>query len=521
LSIEGRNGQVVGAQKTKQGDGGKDESVHGPLKILYASAEVAPFAKVGGLADVAGALPKALKALRHDIRVVMPGYAMVEKDPRYAVKRVIDRMAVPLGGGVVRQGYVSETRIGKDLPVYLIGSRDFYRDAVESGKIYGQGCDAYIYFARAIFELIRNLHPSWRPDIIHGNDWHMGFIPVYLAAHEKVAAEFGDVASAFTVHNLSYQGEFDYDVLARADLAGSLFAFDKMEAYGRVNFLKSGVVFADVVNTVSETYAKEIQTAEYGAGLEGLLEYVDGQGRLYGIVNGIDYDVFNPATDPNLAANYDAADPRGKAKCKVALQREFKLPADARAPLIGVVSRLADQKGLDLIKKIMGRLVKENMQFVLLGTGDPRYERYFTKLSAQLPTRIAARIGFDVKLAQRIYAGADLFLMPSRFEPCGLGQMIALRYGTVPIVRKTGGLADTVRDFSPRTGKGNGFVFGPYKPDRLIAAMRKAIATFRDQEAWRTLVGNAMSGDYSWRNSAVGYVSMYCDALGRSQARAA
>jgi starch synthase len=495
--------------------------VRGPLKILYAAAEVAPFAKVGGLADVAGALPKALAALGHDVRVVMPSYAMVEKDRRWAAKRIIDELRVPLGGGIVKRGYVCETRIGRDLPVYLIGSADYFHDATESSKLYTPGCDAYIYFARAVFELIRALSPAWRPDLIHGNDWHMGFIPVYMAAHEKISAELAAVASAYTVHNLSYQGEFDADVLARADLPPSLFTFDQVEAYGRVNFLKAGIVFADVVNTVSETYAQEIQTPEYGARLDGLLQYVDGQGRLYGIINGIDYDVFNPATDSLLAANYSAKDPRGKAKCKVALQRELGLPADARAPLIGLVTRLADQKGLDLIKAIMPRLVKESLQFALLGTGDPQYERCFTKLAKQHPTRVAARIGFDARLAQRIYAGADLFLMPSRFEPCGLGQMISLRYGTIPIVRKTGGLADSVRDFSPRTGKGNGFVFGPYKPDRLIAAVRRALVTFRDQPAWQGLVQNALQSDFSWRSSAARYVAMYGDALDRSQARAA
>lgn len=482
------------------------------LNILIVSAEVAPFAKVGGLADVAGALPKALKALGHDVRVVMPCYKMVEDNPAYNVQDLLPSFPVPINDNLKIPAHVRQTHIAGNIPVYLIGSSQYFTNATESKKIYYLEPEPYVFFDRAVAEFVPRLSPAWKPDVIHCNDWHTGLIPVYLQTFYRDHSIWSDTGSVFTIHNIAFQGEFDFEILRYAGLPDHFFTYDKLEFYGRMSFMKGGLVFSDMSNTVSKTYAIEVQTPEYGCRLDGLLRYLASQGRFTGILNGIDYEEYNPATDTRIAANYNAEKPAGKARCKAALQEECGFARSKKAALIGLISRLSDQKGLDLIRDIAKKLVKLPIQFVLLGTGDPHYEQYFRELAERYPRKVRSFIGFDSDLALRIYAGSDLFLMPSRFEPCGLGQMISLRYGTIPIVRATGGLADTISNFNPRTGRGNGFVFKEYQPDALYAAIVRAIETFGHKEQWDLLVQRALMADFSWSTSARKYVELYRQA---------
>lgn len=481
------------------------------LKILVVSAEVAPFAKVGGLADVAGALPKALKAMGHDVRVAMPGYKMIEANPAYSVKDAVKSLKVPLGDKTVKCS-IKHTKIGKNIPVYLV-SAPYFAKSVDSKTVYVQGSEPYAFFARAVLEMLRSMKPTWTPDVIHCNDWHTGLLPVYKSVLYADDPVLGDAACVFTIHNLAYQGEFDFSILSEYGLPESLYTMDKLECYGKVNFLKAGIVYSDLVSTVSPTYSCEIRTCDYGCRLEGLLCYMDGLGRLRGILNGIDYEEFDPATDPRIKHNYGLADVRGKAKNKRDLQSQMGLPTSAKAPVIGLVSRLADQKGLDLIKAAMTKMMKLGVQFVVLGTGDQVYEKFFASLESNHPDQVKANIGFDVNLAQLIYAGSDMFLMPSRFEPCGLGQLIALRYGTIPVVRATGGLADTIVDYSSENPKSNGFAFAEYSPSALLSTVKRAVEVYGNKSEWESLVRRALACDFSWRSSAGSYVEFYQDAL--------
>lgn len=479
------------------------------LKILLVAAEVAPFAKVGGLADVAGALPKALKKMGHDVRVVMPCYRMIEDNPAYGVTDVLAPFPVHIHDGYTEMAHVRKTAIAGDVPVYLIGSDRYFVDATESRKVYSMSHEPYVFFDRAVVEFVPRLEPSWTPDIVHCNDWHTGLVPVYLRTFFREHATWANAAVVFTIHNLAYQGEFDFEVLRYAGLPDYLFTYDKLEFYGRMSFMKGGLTFADYVNTVSKTYAQEIQTPEFGCRLEGLLRYLAAEGRLTGIVNGIDYDEYNPATDPRIAAHFDASDLKGKAACKKDLQKLSGLPLDKKAPLIGLISRLADQKGFDLIRAAADALMALPIQFVLLGTGDPHYEAFFRELEQRYPEKVRAHIGFDAALAQKIYAGSDMFLMPSRFEPCGLGQLMSLRYGAIPIVRATGGLADTITDYDPATGTGNGFSFKEYDAGAMLATVERAVKTFQDAAAWKALTVAALKTDFSWNASAAQYVELF------------
>ncbi len=481
------------------------------LKVLIVSAEVAPLAKVGGLADVAGALPKALRAQGHDVRIAMPCYRMIEKNPNYSVRTVVKSLPVPINPVNTEEAIIRRTSLNDGTPVYLVGHHRYFTEATESKKIYAMEPDPYIFFDRAIPFMLEEI--GWMPDIIHANDWHTGFVPVYIRVLHAHQPEWQKVGLVFTIHNLAYQGEFGYDLLWKAGLPEWLFHYERLEFYGRVNFLKGGIVYSDMVNTVSKTYAKEIQTPEYGCRMEGLLQYIAAQGRLEGILNGIDYEEYNPATDPRIPAHYSADDPSGKAQCKASLQKECGFTVKADIPVMGMITRLADQKGLDLIAPIAKKILGMGFQFVVLGTGDPRYEQLFTELASEHPLQMKAFIGFDPDLAQRIYAGSDMFLMPSRFEPCGLGQMMALRYGTIPIVRKTGGLADTVSEFLPRTGKGNGFVFEQYDPAELLKAIKRALKVYQQPEVWSKLVDIALRQDFSWNHAAGEYAQFYLRAL--------
>lgn len=516
------------------------------LNVLLISAEVAPFAKVGGLADVAGSLPKALAQSGHDVRVVMPCYPMIETDPAYASDVLLPALAVPIRTGVweaacVRRTWIRRQPVGRsrgtknapktgrkgDIPVYLVGSTPpgsresleaprasgYFQAAVRSELIYTYAPEPYVFFCRAVLEMVRALPDGWKPDIVHCNDWHTGLIPLFARAYYSDDPVISSAGYVFTIHNLAYQGTFGREQWTATGLPESFYGIDGLEFYGQWSFLKGGLLYADRVNTVSPNYAREIQTPEYGCGLEGLLTSLSERSRLSGILNGIDTEEYDPATDGRIAASFSAEEPGGKALCKAALQTELGLPVLPRTPVLGIVSRLADQKGVDLIAAVADKMLEWPVQFVLLGTGDHAYELFFKALEERYPQQVRTRIGFDVNLAQRIYAGSDMFLMPSRFEPCGLGQMMSLRYGTAPVVRATGGLADTIRNFDPRRQPdGNGFVFQDYSPSALLAALDAALKTYRNTAQWQALVARALASDCSWTRSAASYTALYREA---------
>jgi starch synthase len=483
-----------------------------PLRILYVAAEVAPFAKTGGLADVAGALPQALERRGHDVRVVLPRHRGVEAEAG-TLRVAVPRVAVPVGDRIV-EGAILEGRLG-EVPVYFVAHDGYY----DRPALYGASddCERYVFFCRSVLAALPAL--GWTPHVIHANDWQTGLIPVYLETLVRDAGAYADVASVFTVHNLAYQGVFWHYDLPMTGLGWDLFTPAGIEFYGHLSFLKGGLVFADVLTTVSPTYAREIQTPAFGERLDGVLH--ERSADLVGIVNGLDVGAWNPATDPDIPKRFDRDDPSGKAACAAALRAEMGLPdTGARAPLVGVVSRLAEQKGIDLVAGAVPAMRAAGGQLVVLGAGEPPLERLLVELAQTHPESVAVRIGFDDRLARRIYAGSDVFLMPSRYEPCGLGQLIALRYGTVPIVRRTGGLADTVRPWDPATGEGTGFVFDELSAAGTSAALARAFAAHADPAAWRRLVANAMAADFSWDASAEAYVTCYRRAIKKARRHA-
>lgn len=474
------------------------------MKVLFVAAEVDPWIKTGGLADVAGALPAALRAAGHDVRVVMPRY------------RVIRERGLPMDGPIAASFLpigerAEEQRVWRlldsETPLYLLD----IPAAFERGQIYGESDDhrRFMLFARGVLDLMQHLREvgGWQPDVVHSHDWHAALVSNYIKTY--YAYTFGHIATVFTIHNLAYQGVSSPTSLQLAGLAEGGLIENGLgpRVAGAFNFMARGIVFSDIVSTVSPTYAEEIMTTEYGEGLDGLLR--SRRDRLVGILNGIDTTTFDPETDVHISSRYSADDPQGKVDCKASLQREFALPEDPDLPLLGIVTRLVDQKGLDLLHNAMPWLLREtDAQLVLLGSGQANLQDAFRGYASAHPDRLAVRIGFDAALAQRIYAGSDAFLMPSRFEPCGLGQMIALRYGSVPIVRATGGLNDTVREGF----EGNGFRFHPYETSHFIDAMARALSAYRDRDGWALLRDRGMREDNSWANAAERYSRLYSAA---------
>ncbi len=497
------------------------------LRILLASAEVAPLAKAGGLADVAGALPKALRALGADVCIVMPAYRMILDNPEYSISGVIDTFPVRLREGSIHTAWVRRTSLPNksefgNIPVYLIGesrvsapSAAFFEHATTSTRIYAMEPDPYLFFDRAVVEWVSRINQTWHPDIIHSNDWHMGLIPLFSRQHSSLAHGLHRPKHVFTVHNLEYQGEFGHDQWFATGLAEDLYNLDGLECYGKWSFMKGGLNFADYVTTVSPRYAIETQTPEYGAGLDGLLHKLSVQGNFSGIVNGIDTSVFNPESDPNIFANYSISSHSGKELCKAELKRELGLDTAGHPLVIGMVTRFVEQKGFELIHAAAERLMAMNVQLALLGTGDPRYERFLVELCDRHPGRAAVKIEYNAALAQRIYAGSDLFLMPSRFEPCGLGQLIALRYGAIPIVRATGGLADTIVDLDEDPASGTGFSFSDYTPESLLNAISRACKAMSNKQSRDRLILRAMQSDWSWDRSAQKYLDIFETLSGR------
>jgi starch synthase len=479
-----------------------------PLRVLQFSAEVAPFAKTGGLADVAGSLPKALKQLGHDVRLVMPRYGRIGIE-RFGLQPKLDRFSVPFGEND-ESASILEGHIGDDVPVYFVDNPRLYdRDGI---YMYPDDAERFLFFCRAGLEMCKEL--GWQPDILHCHDWHTAMVPNWMQTIYKDDPFFADAATVYTIHNLAYQGIFGFRVLEIAGVAdhGFIVHPDTADLNQVVDFMARGILFADMINTVSERYAQEILTPEYGEQLDPLLR--DRRDRLFGILNGIDTATLDPATDPHIAMNFDANSLERRGVNKAALQREAGLPERSDVPLMGIISRLADQKGFDLISAIIDPLMQHvDCQFVLLGTGDQKYHDMFEKLAERYPDRMGVFLTFSTPLAQRIYAGSDMFLMPSRFEPCGLGQLISMRYGSVPVVRETGGLADTVQDYDPHTGEGNGFSFSAYDAMALYTALVRATETYKHSEVWRKLLLRGMKADYSWTASARKYVDLYHRAL--------
>ncbi|HMP42192.1 MAG TPA: glycogen/starch synthase, partial [Roseiflexaceae bacterium] len=470
------------------------------LQILIMAAEMVPFAKTGGLADVVGALPKALRALGHDVRVVLPHYSRINEE-QFHIQRIVEAYDVPLDD-LETEAALLQTNIDTDhgaIPVYMIENAHYFqRDGI---YMYDDDADRFIFFCRAALEGIRRL--DWAPDVIHCHDWQTAIVPNWLKTIYRDDPFFGNTACIYTIHNLAYQGVFGYRVLeiAGVDEYGFLAHPDTPHLNDVVDFMARGIYYADIINTVSETYAGEILQPEFGEGLDPMLR--DRRDRLYGVLNGIDTDLYDPASDRYIAAHYNLNQIEGKAICKADLQTEARLPLNRTTPVIGAITRLSDQKGFDLISAIIEPLLRNHdVQLIILGTGEQRYHERLSELRARFPRQMAVFLTFNAATAQKIYAGTNMFLMPSRYEPCGLGQMIAMRYGTIPIVRATGGLADTVRDFDPTTGEGNGFAFHPYDSMALYAALIRAIENYRYRSTWQQLILRAMSVDHSWHASA-------------------
>lgn len=490
------------------------------MNILFATAEAVPFAKTGGLGDVCGSLPRELATRGVNPFLVMPGFRQALQSGQPIEPTGVE-FEVPIAGRPIRGAVLKSHLPDSQVPVYLIDQPEYYdRPELyrEAGADYNDNCERFVFFNRAVLEVIEILEPE--TDIVHAHDWTSGLAPVYLRTLEGRNVDFGSIASLFTIHNLAYQGAFWHWDMELTGIDWKYFNWQQMEFYGKLNFMKSALVFTDAVSTVSPTYAKEIQHTEHGCGLEGVLQ--DRSEDLFGVINGCDYSVWNPEIDPHIAMPYSSDNfVGGKAECKRALQEELGLPQRPDVPLISIVGRLADQKGFDLIAPLIPQFAARGaVQWAILGTGEPRYHELLADLAAQYSDQLAVRLEFSNPLAHRLEAGGDLFLMPSRYEPCGLNQMYSLRYGAVPVVRATGGLADTITDATDHalnTGAANGFSFVEYTSDALAATIERALSLYRSPDAWRRLVRTGMEQDWSWGTSAEKYIEVY----GATQARLA
>lgn len=491
------------------------------MKILVATSEAVPFANTGGLGDVCGALPVELARAGHQVSLILPAY----RTARYCglpIESIGIEFIVPVGtktvSGRLLRSYLDHGRV----PVYLV-QQDEYFDREHlygvEGKDYIDNCERFVFFCRAVMESIRLLELDL--DVLHANDWQTGLVPAYLKILYRNLPRYEKIACLFTVHNIAYQGQFWHWDMLLTGLDWKYFNWHQMEFYGKLNLLKTGLVFADAISTVSPRYAQEIQQSPHGHGLEGVVQHR--ANVLYGILNGIDIEQWNPATDPFLAAHYTMETiEQGKPVCKAALQRELGLPERADIPLIGFIGRLTDQKGVDLLVAVMKQWAQEtDVQWAVLGVGDSEFHQALQELAQWYPERVAVRLEFSTALAHRIQAGVDMLVMPSRFEPCGLNQMYSHRYGTVPVVRATGGLADTVVDTtleSLAAGTANGFSFEHYSPQALDETLRRACEAWRQPQLWRQLQTTGMRQDWSWARSAREYIRVYEEMTSRKRA---
>ena len=489
-----------------------------PLSILFVSSEVIPFAKTGGLADVSAALPLVVRELGHDIRIIMPKYATVSERrfKIHDIKRLTD-MPIQLGEktllGSVKSSFLSN--IKTKVQVYFISNEQLYcrSDLYVDPKTkegWPDNDERFMFFSRGVIETLIRL--GWKPDIIHLNDWQSGLIAALLKTEYADEPLFKNTKVVFTVHNAAYQGVFPKASFEKTGLPAKAFKLEGVEFHGDINLLKAGLMYADAITTVSPTYAKEVRTTkEFGYGLEGVFKKK--ARKTFGILNGMDDSVWNPESDKMIEKMYSAETLEDKQLNKKALCDRFKLPYDPKVPVIGIVSRLADQKGFDLIEEKLDDIMKLNVQLVVLGSGEKKYEDLFTKAAKKYKKNIGAHIGFDEELAHLIEAGADMFLMPSKYEPCGLNQMYSLRYGTLPVVRATGGLADTVEDLDAKPKSGTGFVFEKYQAKQMLDAIKRAVAAFADEKTWTAAMKRAMAKDFSWGASAEKYIELYKNLL--------
>lgn len=480
-----------------------EAALRGPaLRILIVASEGVPYVKTGGLADVIGALPRALRRLGHDVRVVLPRYKSIDSE-RWHLRTVVSDLPVPMNQSTELVN-VLEAPPSDDVPFYFIDSEHYF----QREKLYGYNDDGerFILFCRAALEFARST--DWAPDVVHCHDWHTAIIPNWTKTVYRDDPYLGKTASVYTIHNLAYQGIFGYRILEVAGVAEEGFLYPEVpELANVVDLMGRGIIYADVVSTVSPRYAREILTPAFGERLDPILR--ERKDRLYGILNGVDTVEFDPATDTHIATHFDAFSLEDRPANKRALQEQMRLPVDERVPLLGIISRLTDQKGFDLLDQIAVPLIEQGVQLVVSGTGDQHYHSMFQRLAARYPQQVSVNLTFNVEMSQRIYAGSDMLLMPSRFEPCGLTQMLAMRYGSIPVVHSTGGLADTVKEFDPVTNDGNGFSFACYDPFHLFAAIVRAIEVYKFPHIWQELMQRAMLADYSWDASAEQYVALY------------
>lgn len=471
------------------------------LNILIAATEAVPFAKSGGLADVAGSLPKALNKNGVNARVIMPKYRIMQDNLRYLIKQK-KFIYVKVGW---RNQYCGIEECEYDGVIYYFIDNEYY---FGREKLYGFGDEAemYAFFCRAILEALPHL--DFRPDIIHCNDWQTGMLPVFLEINYKQFDFYKNIRTMYTIHNLQYQGIFPFSIMNEVlCLETRYFTSDKLEFYGNVSFMKAGITYSNIITTVSPTYSQEIQYPYFGEGLHELLKARSHE--LFGILNGIDYEEYNPETDKLIYKNYNKEYLVDKKENKLRLQETLGLPRNGDVPMIGIISRLVSQKGFDLLEHVLDELLTENIQIVLLGTGDEHYENLFKAYAHRYPDKFSANITFSNELSHRIYAASDMFLMPSKFEPCGLSQIISLRYGTVPIVRETGGLKDTIFPYNQFNSTGNGFSFENYNAHDMLFTIKNAISYYYNWDAWGGLIRSGMECDFSWNNSAKRYIELY------------
>jgi starch synthase len=479
------------------------------MQIVFAASEAAPFAKTGGLADVVGALPREIAKLGHQVSVFLPLYASVrphlEKDLNYAVRSIT--IPFPHGNrfvGIVDGGLRDAVRY------YFVDCPEFFdRQGLygNNGDSYGDNAERFGLFSRAVLEATKILGV---PDVFHVHDWQAALLPVFLRTIYNTDPSLKNAATVLTIHNAGYQGWFPPATTEQLMLPWEIFTYDKLEHFNTFNFLKGGVVYTDLITTVSPKYAEEVQTPEFGNGLDAALRQRSAD--LRGILNGVDYTEWDPATDGNLAGHYSPLDLSGKRDCRKDLLHAFGLDVPEQTPVIGICSRFASQKGFDLLEQIAGRLAERDLAVVALGTGEPYYEKFFRDFAFANAGRFSIQIRYDEAMAHKIEAGADIFLMPSRFEPCGLNQIYSLKYGTIPVVRATGGLDDTVQEWNPRQNSGTGFKFQPYEAQALLDAIDQALSAFYDKKQWKQLMENAMAQNLSWEKPAREYAAVYEEA---------
>ena len=486
------------------------------MKILFVTSELSPFSRAGGLADVSHALPMALARMGHEVFIATPKYRQA-RNVKPPLKILNTTLEVPISW-MKKTAQVYQASLKNQVTVYLIGRDDLYDREGLYGNEYGDyqdNAERFIFFSRAVLELCLAL--NLRPDIIHCNDWQTGLIPVYLKTLYVHTTPLQSTASLFTIHNLGYQGLFWHYDLHLTGLGWELFTPRSLEFFGKLNLMKGGIVFADILNTVSPTYRKEILTPVNGFGLEGVLKTREND--LFAVLNGVDYTVWDPSKDPLLTVSYTPATLENKKACKSRLQELFQLKKKGELPVMAIISRLLDRKGLDLVSQIFPRLLELEFQIILMGQGTDQYQNWATEMVEKYPDLIGFEMGYNEPLAHQIQAGADMLLMPSRYEPCGLDQLYALKYGTIPIVRAVGGLDDTVEDYNPQTDLGTGFKFKEYEGEKLLQTIQRALSVYRDKPRWKRLIKRAMNQDFSWEKSASLYESLYQKALEKKTGR--